>query len=218
MSQNQQIEHARSLRSQLSGLSPANLNQANLAQTNLAQTNLIVPHLPALRRYAVALTGSSSSGDAYVVACLEAILEAPELISQKMPLRLALFRAFADIWACTNSDREYVTTVHGYKPLFMLLQMLDPLSRQAVLLTTLASFTYAEAGLILKFSEDDMRAICLRASDFLQGQADDEDVPEDSDGEDDDAISEPFFPPADAYFKGSLAWHWIQAQRVQSGT
>ncbi len=189
----------------------------NPPQPNSFQSNHIVPLLPALRRYAAALNGSASSGDAYVVACLEAILEAPDLIKTKLPLRLALFRAFAEIWSSTNTDRDYVTAMHGYKPLFALLQMLDPLSRQAVLLTTLAMFTYAEAGLILKYTEDDIRAMCLRASDFLQGQADDEEVPEDEEEEDDGSISEPFFPPADAYFKGSLAWHWVQAQRAESG-
>ena len=35
----------------------------------------LAPHLPYLRRYARALTGSQSSGDAYVVSVLEALLE-----------------------------------------------------------------------------------------------------------------------------------------------
>ena len=37
----------------------------------------IGPHLPALRRYARALTGTQSSGDAYVAATLETILIDP---------------------------------------------------------------------------------------------------------------------------------------------
>ena len=41
----------------------------------------VAQHLPYLRRYARALTGSQSSGDAYVVATLEALVEDPNLIS-----------------------------------------------------------------------------------------------------------------------------------------
>ena len=37
----------------------------------------IAPHLPYLRRYARALTGSQTSGDAHVTACLEAIVAEP---------------------------------------------------------------------------------------------------------------------------------------------
>jgi DNA-directed RNA polymerase specialized sigma24 family protein len=184
---------------------------SKLSATN-PTANLIVSELRQLRRYAAALTGAASSGDTYVVACLEAILEAPELVDRKWPLRIALFRAFAAIWSSANTDREYATSVPGYKPLFMLLQMLDPTSRQAVLLTTLSGFTYEETGAILQYTGEEIREICLAASDFLQSQAED-DEPADEDEEDEAAVSEPFFPPADAYFKGSLAWRWMQAQR-----
>ena len=192
---------------------PANLTDANLSATAL-HADPIVTHIRLLRRYAAALTGARSSGDTYVIACLETILEAPELIDRKMPLRIALFRAFAGIWSSANTDREYVTSAPGYKLLFMLLQMLDPISRQAVLLTTLSSFTYAEVGEILQSTGEEIREICLEASEFLQSQADDDEpAEEDEEDEDDGVISEPFFPPADAYFEGSLAWRWVQAQR-----
>ena len=37
----------------------------------------VAQHLPFLRRYARALTGSQASGDAYVAATLEALIEDP---------------------------------------------------------------------------------------------------------------------------------------------
>ena len=40
-------------------------------------------HLPVLRRYARALTGSQESGDNYVAAALEALTEQPTLIDEK---------------------------------------------------------------------------------------------------------------------------------------
>ena len=48
--------------------------------TSLSQE--IAPHLPYLRRYARALTGSQTSGDAHVTACLEAILADPTMLER----------------------------------------------------------------------------------------------------------------------------------------
>ena len=45
---------------------------------SLVQT--LAPHLPFLRRYARALTGSQESGDEYIRASLEALAASPEKI------------------------------------------------------------------------------------------------------------------------------------------
>ncbi|MBV9348534.1 MAG: response regulator, partial [Pseudolabrys sp.] len=63
---------------------------------SIAQT--LTPHLPILRRYARALTGSQASGDAYVAATLEALVKEPGLLDAKAPTRVALFRVFSKIW------------------------------------------------------------------------------------------------------------------------
>src|SRR5262249_52353772 len=54
--------------------------------------------LPYLRRYARALTGNQTSGDAYVAATLEALVKEPELLEAEEPPRVALFRLFSAIW------------------------------------------------------------------------------------------------------------------------
>jgi hypothetical protein len=41
----------------------------------VSTSQMVARHLPFLRRYARALTGNQSSGDAYVAAVLEALLE-----------------------------------------------------------------------------------------------------------------------------------------------
>ena len=41
----------------------------------MSRSQLVAEHLPLLRRYARALTGNQSSGDAYVGAMLEALLQ-----------------------------------------------------------------------------------------------------------------------------------------------
>jgi DNA-directed RNA polymerase specialized sigma24 family protein len=63
----------------------------------------LAPHLPFLRRYARALTGSQSHGDTYVRATLEAIVAAPDSFPERMSMsRVGLYRTFQAIW---NSDQ-----------------------------------------------------------------------------------------------------------------
>jgi len=48
----------------------------------MSRSQLVAEHLPLLRRYARALTGSQQSGDAYVAAMLEALLQDPSLLDE----------------------------------------------------------------------------------------------------------------------------------------
>ena len=91
------------------------------------------PHLPFLRRYARALTGSQESGDAYIRACLEALSEDPSLLIEGTSPRAALYRFFHAIWSTTGAK-------------------LAPIQRQAFLLTTLEGFSRKEASEILNKS------------------------------------------------------------------
>jgi DNA-directed RNA polymerase specialized sigma24 family protein len=59
----------------------------------------ITANLPYLRRYARALTGSQSSGDAFVRATLEAALADDELRRSFAGGRVPLYRAFTRLWA-----------------------------------------------------------------------------------------------------------------------
>ena len=51
----------------------------------MSMTQTLAPHLPYLRRYARALTGSQSSGDAHVRAALTALLEGDESLTEGVP-------------------------------------------------------------------------------------------------------------------------------------
>ncbi len=65
------------------------------------------PHLPFLRRYARALTGSQTHGDAYVRATLEAIVAAPEgVFPSGVDPRLGLYKTFHAIWSSSHLDDE----------------------------------------------------------------------------------------------------------------
>src|SRR3546814_11168984 len=62
----------------------------------------LAPHLPFLRRYARALTGSQGHGDAFVRATLEAIIAAPADFTRDVDPRLRLYRTFHAIWSSSN--------------------------------------------------------------------------------------------------------------------
>ena len=63
----------------------------------------IAEHLPYLRRYARALTGSQQSGDHYAAATLEALLEDQGVFQTGLTPKVALFKAFNRIWVSSGS-------------------------------------------------------------------------------------------------------------------
>src|SRR2546423_6737409 len=62
-------------------------------------THALAPHLPYLRRYARALTGSQESGDAYVRAALTALLAGEHVLDTHLSPRVALYKLFYQIWS-----------------------------------------------------------------------------------------------------------------------
>ena len=64
----------------------------------------LAPHLPFLRRYARALTGSQTHGDAFVRATLEAIVAAPDSFPREVEPRLGLYKTFHAIWSTANIE------------------------------------------------------------------------------------------------------------------
>ena len=73
----------------------ATLSTAYTAQDKdgmgMSRSQLVAEHLPLLRRYARALTGNQASGDAYVAAMLEALLQDSALLDERHGPRAGLF-------------------------------------------------------------------------------------------------------------------------------
>src|ERR1700726_3572813 len=65
---------------------------------DVSTSQTIAQDVPFLRRYARALTGSQTSGDAYVTATLEAMIADPSVLDDGTGPRVALFRLFTRIW------------------------------------------------------------------------------------------------------------------------
>src|SRR5271157_4863534 len=112
---------------------------------------IIAPQLPFLRRYARALSGSQTSGDAYVVAMLELLVEDATLFDRDCDSRVALYRAFARVWNALpmnkHSDRPEPGTAAERR-----LEEITPLPRQAFLLTAVEGFSPEQAAQVLETS------------------------------------------------------------------
>ena len=119
-------------------------------------TATLGPHLPYLRRYARALTGSQESGDAYVRATLQALLGGnSQLIEEDQP-KIALYRLFHTLWSGTGRNYTDVARSDAQSSVEQRLQALQPSNREALLLTAMEGFTIPEAAAILGLSEEDV--------------------------------------------------------------
>ncbi|MES1200307.1 MAG: response regulator [Pseudomonadota bacterium] len=134
---------------------------------NLA--SIVSPHLPFLRRYARALSGSQRSGDAYVATTLEAIIDDPTMIGEKES-RVDLYRVFQAIWSSAHID----TRPHEEEGLAAKaqgrLRALTPPARQALLLTALEQFTTEETGRILGIAPDRVEDLVDQARIEIENQ------------------------------------------------
>lgn len=130
----------------------------------------IAPHLPLLRRYARALTGAQPSGDAFVAAALEAIVARPEEFPRNLDPRAGLYQVFHRIWESGNVEVDDGETARGARKAQERLRALSPLTRQALLLTTLESFTVQETGEILGRSPEEVNALIDEALEELDRQ------------------------------------------------
>lgn len=123
----------------------------------------LAPHLPFLRRYARALTGSQSHGDHYVRAALEAIVAAPGEFPRDVDPRLGLYRTFQLIWASANGeqdgDRDMVSGGDDESIARARLARMTPLSRQALLLTAMEGFTPEDAAYLIDVGPNDVESL-----------------------------------------------------------
>lgn len=97
------------------------------------------PELPYLRRYARALTGSQTLGDAAVQETLEALLAAPQEFEDDKPARRELYRIFHKLWRGMSS----VSRDDG------IVASLPVHTRQALLLTAVEGFSLQDTAEIL---------------------------------------------------------------------
>jgi CheY-like chemotaxis protein/DNA-directed RNA polymerase specialized sigma24 family protein len=108
----------------------------------------IAKDVPFLRRYARALTGSQTSGDAYVTATLEALIGDRSVLGDEAGSRVALFRLFTKIWNSLSINAKALPE-ESLRPGEQKLGNIMPLPRQAFLLVALEGFGESDAARIL---------------------------------------------------------------------
>ena len=114
----------------------------------MSASQAIAPYLPFLRRYARALTGNQSSGDAYVAAALEALIEDTSVLDDSSSPRVALYQLFSKIWNSVVVNAK-AGTDQSTLPAEQRLGQITPRPRQAFLLVALEGFSEADAATIL---------------------------------------------------------------------
>ncbi len=127
----------------------------------------IAPHLPFLRRFARALSGSQPAGDAFVVALLEALLSDPASFPTELDPRVGLYRSFLKVW---NERGFQVSPGAPVGATQRNLAAITPLPRQAFLLTSVEGFSAPEAALALDVSSEDLAALLDQAGRDIANQ------------------------------------------------
>jgi CheY-like chemotaxis protein len=124
----------------------------------MSTAQLVVQHLPYLRRYARALTGSQMAGDAYVAATLETLVSEPETIGAAGNIKVELFQVFTRIWnsLSVNGRSEQI---QRDLPAEVRIGQITPLPRQAFLLSCLEGFSEEEVSGILSVDTDTVREL-----------------------------------------------------------
>ena len=118
-------------------------------------------NVPYLRRYARALTGSQPHGDAFVRATLEAVVAQSSLLERTGDARVDLYQVFHSIWETAHIETDENAGSAGQIELTVQqrLASVTPVSRQALLLTTLEGFNADQAGIIMSLDGDDVRSL-----------------------------------------------------------
>ena len=120
-------------------------------------SQVVAQHVPYLRRYARALTGSQQSGDAYVAATLEALVQDQSVLDAGTSTRVGLYRLFTTIWNSLGVNTE--PGPGGGPSVERHLSQIAPMPRQAFLLVALEGLSEDEAAKVLDIDVPKLREL-----------------------------------------------------------
>jgi len=131
----------------------------------------IAPHLPYLRRFARAVTGSQTSGDAYVAAALEALIADLSIFPESSNDRISLYRLFSTMFSSSAVKvPEPMSSFPWESRAAANLATLTPRARQAFLLVAVEGFTHDEAAEILNVTAPEFTGLLSQASEEISRQ------------------------------------------------
>lgn len=131
----------------------------------------IAPHLPYLRRFSRAVTGSQTSGDAYVAAMLEALVADITLFPQRSNDRIGVFRLYCTLFDNLQVTLQDLSSPFGWeRQAAANLANVAPAARKAFLLVAVEGFDVAESADIMDVSEGELATLLDEASKDISSQ------------------------------------------------
>jgi CheY-like chemotaxis protein len=139
---------------------------------SMSISETISSHIPYLRRFARALTGSQAGGDAYVLATLEAIVADSANFDAGDDARTALYGLFLEVWASMPVN-DHVDEMGFSGDEIGAQRNLDAITlrpRIAFLLSSLEGFDTAEVARALNCSADEAAGLIDAAGQEIANQ------------------------------------------------
>jgi DNA-directed RNA polymerase specialized sigma24 family protein len=137
----------------------------------MSLTSRVASHLPYLRRYARAVTGSQTSGDAYVAAVLEALIADVSIFPETSKDRVSLYKLFVAIFGSTEIEIRPIESPFAWEQRAVAnLANLPSPARHAFLLISVEGFTIEETAEILGVEVEEATRLLDEASREISRQ------------------------------------------------
>lgn len=132
----------------------------------------ISSHIPYLRRFSRALTGSQAGGDAYVLATLEAIVADPSEFADTTDLKVALYRLFLKVWRAmpVNGHVDQLNFSSDERGAQRNLEAIPLQPRVAFLLSSLEGFETSEVARAMDCSAEEAAQLIDQAGKEISNQ------------------------------------------------
>ncbi|MHB8883645.1 MAG: response regulator [Methylovirgula sp.] len=132
----------------------------------------ISAHIPYLRRFSRALTGTQAGGDAYVLATLEAVVADPAEFAENADLKIALYRLFLKVWGSmpVNEHVDQMSFSADERGAQRNLEAIPLRPRVAFLLSSLEGFDTAEVARAMDLSLDEAARLIDLAGKEISNQ------------------------------------------------
>ena len=133
-------------------------------------SDAVAPHIPYLRRFARALSGTQAAGDAYVAATLESLLADPDCLDAKLDSKTALYKLFLRGWRDVPINQQVDPPIGAEAAANRNLAAISFEPRVAFLLSAVESFSPREIGQTLACSEREAASLVERAGQEISAQ------------------------------------------------
>ena len=125
----------------------------------------VSPHLPYLRRFARALTGTQDGGDAYVSAVLESVIADPASFTAAGDKRVALYQSLCSLWSSLSVNHKADFTDNAWDATIQeRLSNLPGKARQVYLLRAVEGFDFPQIAEIQRTDVEDVKGLHDQAS------------------------------------------------------